>query len=66
MTTDKILGGKVSVYKRPTGEHWHCLASVNGKQFHVSTREVEVPEAKEAAEDWYLSLRAKARAGVRR
>jgi integrase len=64
MTTHKILGGKVSVYKRPTGEHWHCAASVNGRQFRVSTREVGLPEAKEAAEDWYLSLRAKARAGV--
>jgi hypothetical protein len=64
MTAHKILGGKVSVYKRPTGEHWHCAASVNGKQFRVSTKEVGLPEAKEVAEDWYLSLRAKARAGV--
>ena len=64
MTTHKILGGKVSVYKRPPGDHWHCAASIDGRQFRVSTKEVGLPEAKEFAEDWYLALRAKARAGV--
>src|ERR1700688_2903100 len=64
MTTHKILGGKVSVYKRPTGDHWHCSASVNGRQFRSTTHEAGLPEAKDAAEDWYLTLRAKARAGV--
>jgi integrase len=64
MTRHKILGGKVSVYKRPTGEHWHCSASINGKQYRITTNEEGLPEAKEAAEDWYLGLRGKARAGV--
>lgn len=64
MATHKIIGGKVSIYKRPPGEHWHCAASIDGRQFRTSTKEEGLAEAKSFAEDWYLALRAKARAGV--
>ena len=66
MPAHKILGGKVSLYKRSSGDHWHCSASINGKQFRNTTHEAGLPGAKDAAEDWYLTLRGKARTGVAR
>jgi len=63
MARHEILGGLVQVYKRG-GRYWNCSASVDGKQFRSTTKEEELPQAKQAAEDWYLGLRGKARAGL--
>jgi len=63
MSRHEILGGLVQVYKRG-GRYWHCSASIDGQQFRATTKEEELPQAKTAAEDWYLSLRGKARAGL--
>ena len=63
MARHEILGGLVQVYKRG-GKFWHCSASVDGRQHRASTKEEELPQAKQFAEDWYLTLRGKARAGL--
>jgi integrase len=59
----EILGGLVQVYKRGA-KFWHCSASVDGRQHRASTKEEELPQAKQFAEDWYLTLRGKTRAGL--
>lgn len=64
MTRHEILGGLVQVYRRGEGRHWHCSASVDGNQHRVTTKEDDLTLAKEFAEDWYLALRGKARAGL--
>lgn len=63
MARHEILGGLVQVYKR-AGPHWHCSASVKGQQFRSSTKEEGLEQAKQFAEDWFLELRGKARAGL--
>jgi hypothetical protein len=57
-------GGLVHIYKR-SGRFWHCsAASVNGRQYRVTTKEEDLPKAKQFAEEWYVGLRGKARAGL--
>jgi integrase len=63
MASHEILGRMVQVYKR-SGRHWQCSASIDGRQYRVTTKEEELPQAKQFAEDWYLGLRGKARAGI--
>jgi integrase len=63
MASHDILGGLVQVYKRG-GKHWHCSATVAGRQRRATTKEEGLPEAKQFAEDWYLEMRGKARAGL--
>lgn len=62
MARHELLGGLVQVYKR--GRYWNCSASVEGKQFRSTTKQQDLEPAKEWAEDWYLGLRGKARAGI--
>jgi integrase len=57
----EILGGKVQLYKR--GRYWHCSASVGGAQHRETTKKEELPQAVDAAEDWYLELRGKFKRG---
>ena len=66
MATDmhSILGGKVHLYKRGDSDHWHCATFLKGKNHRKSTREDSLSLAKEIAEDWYLVLRGKSRAGL--
>ena len=63
MPRHEILGGKVQLYRR-TSKVWHCSASLKGVQHRGSTKEEDLELAKEAAEDWYLDLRGKSRAGL--
>ena len=63
MARHEILGGKVQLYRR-TNRVWHCSASLKGVQHRASTKEEDLELAKEAAEDWYLELRGKSRAGL--
>jgi integrase len=58
-----ILGGKVYVYKRPKSDCWQCSSYLAGKNRRASTKEESLSKAKEIAEDWYLNLRGKLRAG---
>jgi hypothetical protein len=64
MPTHAVLGGKVNIYRRGEGKFWQCSASVGGKQFRTSTKEKSLELAKQVAEDWYLTLRGKDRAGL--
>ena len=58
-----ILGGKVHVYKRPNSSVWQCSSYFAGKNRRTSTKENSLSKAKDVAEDWYLQLRGKLRAG---
>lgn len=66
MIRHELIGGKLQVYRRENSPFWQCSASVNGRQYRKSTKEDSLAHAKEIAEDWYLELRGKARAGVLR
>src|SRR3984957_4863217 len=60
----ELMGGKLHVYKRENSRHWQCSAYLGGKNRRITTKEESLAHAKEIAEDWYLELRGKARAGV--
>jgi integrase len=64
MTSHEFLGGKVQLYRRGRSSYWQCSASVAGKQRRTSTKETSLELAKQVAEDWYLTLRGKDRAGL--
>src|SRR5579862_5267666 len=57
----EILGGKVQLYRR--GRVWHCSTSIGGVQHRETTKKEELPQAEDAAEDWYLELRGKFKRG---
>jgi integrase len=63
VSSHELLGGLVQVYKRD-GRYWQCSASVAGRQHRSTTKEEGLTEAKQFAEDWFLELRGKARAGL--
>lgn len=64
MECHTLMGGKLRVYKRPESAVWQCSTFLNGRNWRRSTREESLSLAKEIAEDWYLELRGKARAGI--
>jgi integrase len=59
-----LMGGKLHVYRRGNSSHWQCSAYLAGKNWRVSTKEASLAHAKDFAEDWFLELRGKNRAGV--
>lgn len=63
-TNHTILGGKIQLYRRGDSQYWWCAASVGGKQRRATTKEENLALAKTFAEDWYLELRGKSRAGL--
>lgn len=63
--THKILNGKVQLFRRAGDGPWHCAASFgNSTQVRKSTKETSLALAKQVAEDWYLEMKGKARAGL--
>lgn len=60
----ELMGGKLHVYKRDNSRFWQCSAYLAGKNRRITTKEESLSHAKEIAEDWYLELRGKARAGA--
>ena len=58
-----IVGGKVRVYKRPNSSLWQCSSYFTGKNRRTSTKEESLSKAQEIAENWYLQLCGKLRAG---
>jgi integrase len=63
--THSILAGKVKLYRRDDGgEHWFCSTYFMGKNRRKSTKTDSLSHAGEIAEDWYLELRGKSRAGL--
>ncbi len=64
MSSHELLGGMLQLYRRDNSRFWQCAASVGGKQRRSSTKEEDFTVAKQIAEDWYLALRGKDRAGL--
>jgi hypothetical protein len=58
------MGGKVRLYRRGGSDRWHCSTFLNGKKHRVGSKQDSLALAKEFAEDWYLTLRGKQRAGL--
>ncbi len=59
----EILGGKVQLFRRPRSSYWQCRASVAGEQRRHSTKTASLAQAKDVAEDWFLTLKGKAGRG---
>ena len=64
MPTHSILGGKVHLYRRGEGDNWHCSTYFQGKNRRKGTKTDSLSHAQEVAEDWFLELRGKSRAGL--
>lgn len=60
----ELMGGKLHVYKRDNSRYWQAAAYLKGKNRRISTKEESLAHAKDIAEDWFLELKGKARAGL--
>ncbi|WP_454714567.1 tyrosine-type recombinase/integrase [Caulobacter segnis] len=58
-----LMDGRIQVYRRPGSPHWQCACSVAGRQRRRTTGEESLSRAKDVAQDWYLGLLGKFRAG---
>lgn len=59
----EIMGGKVLVYRRERSGYWQCSTYMNGRRWRISTQEDGLSQAKDFAEDWFIGLKGKSRAG---
>lgn len=59
----RLMDDKLQLYKRANSPHWQCSCSVAGKQRRSTTKEESLAQAKDVAQDWYLGLLGKYRAG---
>jgi integrase len=59
----ELMGGKLHIFKRDRSRFWQASAYLKGANRRISTKEESLSHAKEIAEDWYLELRGKSRAG---
>lgn len=59
----ELLGGKVQVFQRANSPYWQCSATVGGRQFRASTKTEGLAQARDFAEDWFLTLKGKERFG---
>jgi integrase len=64
MVRHEILGGLVQLYKRERSRYWQCSASIDGHRFRATTDEESLEQAKQFAEDWYLSHKGSVKAGL--
>lgn len=64
MSVIDLMGGKIQLVQKPTSRFWQARASVGGKQRQTSTKREALDQATVVAEDWYLTLQGKYRAGV--
>jgi hypothetical protein len=55
---------RVQVYRRDNSKYWQCSATIDGHRYRRSTGLDSLSQAKDFAEDWYLELRGKSRAGL--
>ena len=58
-----LMGGKLHVYKRENSPLWQCSTYLAGRNYRTSTKQESIGQAKDIAEDWYLDLKGKSRAG---
>ena len=63
-TEHHVLMGGVHVYKRENSRCWQCSTYLNGRNWRKSTGEESLSHAKDFAEDWYLELKGRHRAGT--
>lgn len=61
--THQLLGDKLHLYKRDNSRYWQCSTYLAGRNHRTTTKEEELPYAKRKAEEWYLGLQLKHRAG---
>ncbi len=59
-----VLGGKAYVFKRDDSVYWQAATYLNGRNFRYSTKEKQLHNAIQFAEDWYISLRGRADLGL--
>ena len=64
MEMHSFMDGRLHVYKRPNSRKWQCSTFIAGKNRRRTTRETSLSHAKDIAEDWYLELKGKHRAGI--
>jgi hypothetical protein len=64
MSNIELMGGKLQLYRRGKSKFWQCAASVGGKQRRSTTKKESLQQAQAIAEDWYLTLQGKDRAGI--
>jgi integrase len=60
----EMFDGRLHVYMRDGSRHWQCSAFLADRNWRVSTKTDSLSEAKDIAEDWYLGLRGKLKAGT--
>jgi hypothetical protein len=58
-----MFDGKLQVYRRGARGTFHCAARVKGVRYRATTGEKDFDSASLWAEEWYLDLRGKVRAG---
>lgn len=63
MTTHTMFDGRLQIYRRAEHGPWQAAARVGGQRFRQTTGETALDRAKDVAEEWYLNLRGKLRAG---
>jgi integrase len=63
MDNHVVIGEKLHIYRRGTSPYWHCSTYLAGRNHRTSTKERDLAHAKKMAEDWYLTLQIKNRAG---
>ncbi len=62
--THELMGGKLHLYRRENSGCWQCSTYMAGKNWRISTKEESLAHAKDFAQDWYLELMGKNRAGM--
>src|ERR1700719_4259887 len=60
----EMFDGRLHIYMREGSRHWQCSAFLADRNWRVSTKTDSLSEAKDVAEDWYLGLRGKLKAGT--
>lgn len=66
MEKHSLMNGRLHVYKRPNSRNWQCSTFLAGRNRRKSTKESNLSRAIAFAEDWYLDVRGKQRAGTLR
>lgn len=60
MAHHEMMGGRLHVYKRDdSARYWQCATFLNGHNHRVTSKLESLAQAKDFAEDWYLTLKGK-------